>query len=131
VLPPFPPQQGTLSLCENSFVILSAVTCAAPPSDTVVFLAGLTTGTALLESDLPEPGTLAAPGDRALLIPFPAPFFSIGEFTRSTTTEVSSVIAFVFHWSSSTSTARGRSRTFSLYGTLEPSSSELKRDRSL
>jgi hypothetical protein len=33
----------------------------------------------LLESDLPEPGTSAAPGDRVLLIPFPAPFFSIGE----------------------------------------------------
>jgi hypothetical protein len=79
VLLPFVPQQGTLSLCENPSVLLSPITCEAPASDTVVFLAGATTGTALLESDLPEPGTPGAPGDRVLLIPFPAPFFSIGE----------------------------------------------------
>jgi len=71
VLLPFAPQEGTLFLCENPSVILSPVGCEAPPSDTV-FRAGLTTGTVLLESDLPEPGTPAAPRDRALLIPFPA-----------------------------------------------------------
>jgi len=79
VLLPFVPQQGTLSLCEDSLVLLSPVTCEAPVSDTVVFLADATTGMALLESNLTEPGTSTAPGDRVLLIPFPAPFFSIGE----------------------------------------------------
>ena len=87
VLLPFVPQQGTLSLCENSSVILSPITCEAPASDTVVFLAGAATGVALLESDLPEPGTPAAPGDRVLLIPFPGPFFSIGEPGAEDTTQ--------------------------------------------
>ena len=79
VLLPFVPQQGTLFLCENPTVLLGPVTCEAPASDSIVFLADASTGMALLESDLPEPGTPAAPGDRVLLIPFPAPFFSIGE----------------------------------------------------
>lgn len=87
VLLPFVPQQGTLALCENPSVIFSPVTCEAPTSDIVVFLAGLTTGTALLESDLAEPGTPVAPGDRALLIPFPAPFFSVGEPGAEETTQ--------------------------------------------
>jgi hypothetical protein len=87
VMLPFVPQQGTLSLCENPSVLLSPITCEAPASDTVVFLAGATTGVALLESDLPEPGTPAAPGDRVLLIPFPAPFFSIGEPGAENTTQ--------------------------------------------
>jgi len=52
VLLPFVPQQGTLSICENPSVPLSPITCEAPVSDTVVFLAGATTGIALLESDL-------------------------------------------------------------------------------
>jgi len=81
VLLPFAPQEGTLFLCENPSVPLSTITCEAPQSDAVVFLSDITTGTgsALLESDLPEPGEAAAPGDRALLIPFPAPFFSVAE----------------------------------------------------
>ena len=87
VLLPFAPQQGTLSLCENATVPLSPITCEAPASDTVVFLAGATTGVALLESDLPEPRTAAAPGDRALGIPFPAPFFSVGEPGAENTTQ--------------------------------------------
>jgi hypothetical protein len=84
---PFVPQPGTLSLCENPSILLSPITCETPASDTVVFLAGTSTGIALLESDLPEPGTSGAPGDRMLLIPFPAPFFSIGEPGAEGTTQ--------------------------------------------
>ena len=87
VLLPFVPQQGTLSLCENPSIILRPTSCEAPVSDTVVFLAGATTGVALLESDLSEPGTPAVPGDRVLLIPFPGPFFSIGEPGAEDTTQ--------------------------------------------
>ena len=87
VMLPFVPQQGTLSLCEDPSVLLSPVTCEAPASDTIVFLAGASEGVALLESDLPEPGTPAAPGDRVLLIPFPAPLFSVGEPGAENTTQ--------------------------------------------
>ena len=85
VVLPFVPQQGTLFLCENASVVLSPVTCEAPVSDTVLFLAGDTTGLALLESDLSESGTPDAPGDRLLPPPFPAPFFSIGELGSENT----------------------------------------------
>src|SRR5919201_699061 len=87
VLLPFVPQQGTLFLCENPFVILSPVGCEGPVSDTILFLASPKTGTVLLESDLSEPGTPDAPGDRALPIPFLLPFYSIGEPGAEGTTQ--------------------------------------------
>ena len=66
---------------------LRPVTCEAPASDNILFLAPASGGVALLESGLPEPGTPAAPGDHMLLIPFPAPFFSVGEPGAENTTQ--------------------------------------------
>src|SRR5215469_1368600 len=87
VVLPFAPQQGTLSLCEDSILLI--ITCEGLVSDSVVFLADATTGmgVALLESDLSESGTPDAPGDRMLLIPFPEPFFAIGEPGAEETTQ--------------------------------------------
>ena len=81
---PFAPQQGTLFLCESS---ASPITCEAVPSDVILFLPGTGTGTALMQSDVSESDGSDAPGDRVLLIPYLAPFFSIPEPGAEGTTQ--------------------------------------------
>ena len=78
----FAPTPGTLFLCETPGLALAPGNCASRAalfSDAVVFnQTGPTAGTAMMDSDLPDVGEGASPGDLVSIF-FNTPFFSMSE----------------------------------------------------